>query len=69
MRSPSPMTTDRGRSRDGFATVLHMAVGQGQKLMAIVIAAGQRGNSPQFEPVPEKVRVPPHRAGPAARSP
>ncbi|MEE1775528.1 hypothetical protein AB0D58_32420 [Streptomyces sp. NPDC048210] len=32
--------------------------------MAIVVTAGQRGESPQFEPVLEKVRVPPHRAGP-----
>ncbi|CAM5696268.1 IS5 family transposase [Streptomyces canarius] len=30
--------------------------------MSIVVTAGQRGNSPQFEPVPEKVRVP--RIGP-----
>ncbi|MFF4836655.1 transposase [Streptomyces sp. NPDC001315] len=30
--------------------------------MSIVVNAGQRGDSPQFEPVPEKVRVP--RIGP-----
>lgn len=35
---------------------------QGQKPMSIVVTAGQRGDSPQFEPVPEKVRVP--RIGP-----
>ncbi|WP_258382938.1 transposase, partial [Streptomyces sp. NTH33] len=34
-----------------------MAVEQGQKPMAIVITAGQRGDSPQFEPVLKKVRV------------
>ncbi|TDU73502.1 DDE family transposase [Streptomyces sp. KS 21] len=47
-----------GRSRGGFTTKLHLAVEQGQKPMSIVITAGQRGDSPQFEPVLEKVRVP-----------
>ncbi|WP_345744538.1 transposase [Streptomyces sp. ODS28] len=40
-----------------------MAVEQGQKLLSVVVTAGQRGDSPQFEPVLEKVRVP--RIGPA----
>ncbi|MFF3782409.1 IS5 family transposase [Streptomyces sp. NPDC001933] len=47
-----------GRSRGGFTTKLHLAVEQGQKPMSIVITAGQRGDSPQFESVLEKVRVP-----------
>ncbi|MFE6272639.1 IS5 family transposase [Streptomyces goshikiensis] len=47
-----------GRSRGGFTTKLHLAVEQGQKPMTIVITAGQRGDSPQFEPVLNKVRVP-----------
>ncbi|WP_420713049.1 transposase [Streptomyces sp. MMG1121] len=34
-----------------------MAVEQGQKPMAIVITAGQCGDSPQFEPVLKKIRV------------
>ncbi|MGW6533962.1 IS5 family transposase [Streptomyces venezuelae] len=51
-----------GRSRGGFTTKLHLAVEQGQKPMVIVITAGQRGDSPQFGPVLEKVRVP--RIGP-----
>ncbi|MBW1595676.1 IS5 family transposase [Streptomyces sp. JJ38] len=51
-----------GRSRGGFTTKLYLAVEQGQKPMAIVVTAGQRGDSPQFEPVLEKVRVP--RLGP-----
>ncbi|MGW1940133.1 transposase [Streptomyces goshikiensis] len=34
-----------------------MAVEQGQKAMAVVITAGQRGDSPQFESVLKKVRV------------
>ncbi|MFE2022988.1 transposase [Streptomyces sp. NPDC059499] len=51
-----------GRSRGGFTTKLHLAVEQGQKPMSIVVTAGQRGDSPRFEPVLEKVRVP--RTGP-----
>ncbi|WP_258564587.1 transposase [Streptomyces himalayensis] len=39
-----------------------MAVKQGQKPMSIVITSGQRGDSPQFEPVLSKVHVP--RLGP-----
>ncbi|MFF4249001.1 transposase [Streptomyces sp. NPDC001822] len=39
-----------------------MAVEQGQKPMSIVVMAGQRGDSPQFEPMSERVRVP--RLGP-----
>ncbi|MFJ1958779.1 IS5 family transposase [Streptomyces microflavus] len=42
----------------GFTTKLHLAVEQGQKAMSIVVTAGQCGDSPQFEPVLEKVRVP-----------
>ncbi|MFD3571401.1 transposase [Streptomyces sp. NPDC058667] len=48
----------RGRSRGGYSTKLHLAVEQGQKPMSIVITAGQRGDSPQFETVLAKVRVP-----------
>ncbi|MDG4857058.1 IS5 family transposase [Streptomyces sp. T-3] len=51
-----------GRSRGGFTTKLHLAIEQGQKPMSIVVTAGQRGDSPQFEPVLDKVRVP--RTGP-----
>ena len=54
-----------GRSRGGLTTKLHLAVEQGQKPMSIVVTAGQRGDSPQFEPVLEKVRVPRIWAGPA----
>ncbi|WP_408648121.1 hypothetical protein [Streptomyces gossypiisoli] len=53
-----------GRSRGGLTTKLHLAVEQGQKLMSIVITAGQRGDSPQFEAVLNKVRVP--RLGPGS---
>ncbi|MER6190166.1 IS5 family transposase [Streptomyces cyaneofuscatus] len=51
-----------GRSRGGFTTKLHLAVEQGQKPLSIVVTAGQCGDSPQFEPLLEKVRVP--RLGP-----
>jgi transposase len=51
-----------GRSRGGFTTKLHLVVEQGQKPMSIVVTAGQRGDSPQFEAVLERVRVP--RIGP-----
>ncbi|WP_435864116.1 transposase [Streptomyces mirabilis] len=51
-----------GRSRGGLTTKLHLAVEQGQKPMSIVITAGQRGDSPQFEVVPGRIRVP--RPGP-----
>ncbi|WP_432590433.1 transposase [Streptomyces sp. HD1123-B1] len=46
-----------GRSRGGLTIKLHLAVEQGQKPMSIVITAGQRGDSPQFECVLKKVRV------------
>ncbi|MFI5976230.1 transposase [Streptomyces sp. NPDC051452] len=57
-----PRDHGSGRSRDGFSTKLHLAVDQSQKPMAIVVTAGRRGDSPQFEPVLKKVRVP--RIGP-----
>ncbi|MGW5868993.1 transposase [Streptomyces sp. NPDC055239] len=47
-----------GRSRGGFITKLHLAVEQGQNPLAIAVTAGQRGDSPQFEAVLEKVCVP-----------
>ncbi|MEE1757602.1 transposase [Streptomyces sp. SP18BB07] len=42
----------------GFTTKLHLVVEQGQKPLSIVVTAGQRGDSPQFEAVLEKIRVP-----------
>ncbi|WP_445800666.1 IS5 family transposase [Streptomyces malaysiensis] len=47
-----------GRSRGGLTTKLHLAVEQDQKPMSVVITAGQRGDSPQFEVVLGRVRVP-----------
>jgi len=51
-----------GRSRGGLTTKVHLACEQGRKPLAIVITAGQRGDSPQFEAVLERIRVP--RPGP-----
>lgn len=47
-----------GRSRGGLTTKLHLACEQGQKLMSLVLTAGRRGDSPQFAPVPARIRVP-----------
>ncbi|TQO28436.1 YD repeat-containing protein [Streptomyces cavourensis] len=58
----TPQNHGLGRPHGGFTTKLHLAVEQGQKPMAIVVTAGQRGDSPQFEPVLARVRVP--RLGP-----
>ncbi|WP_376777966.1 IS5 family transposase [Streptomyces luteogriseus] len=62
VESPEPEDHGHGRSRGGLTTKLHLAVEQGQKPMSIVITAGQRGDSPQFEVVLSRVRVP--RIGP-----
>jgi transposase len=50
-----------GRSRGGLAVKFHLACEQGQKPLAILVTAGQRGDSPQFQPVLNAVGVP--RAG------
>jgi transposase len=46
-----------GRSRGGWTTKLHLASEQGRKPLSLVITAGQRGDSPQFVPVLERIRV------------
>lgn len=47
-----------GRSRGGLTTKVHAAAEQGQRLMAMVITAGQAGDSPQLEPVLDAVGSP-----------
>ncbi|MBU7596972.1 IS5 family transposase [Streptomyces sp. P38-E01] len=47
-----------GRSRGGFSTKIHLACEQGQKPLSLLVTAGQRGDSPQFEPVLEAIGVP-----------
>ena len=49
-------------SRGGLTTKLRLAFEQGKKPMSIVITAGQRGDSLQFEPVLTAICVP--RVGP-----
>jgi transposase len=51
-----------GPSRGGLTTKIHLAVEQAQRLMSLVITAGQRGDSPQFQVVLGRIRVP--RPGP-----
>ncbi|MFD3820644.1 IS5 family transposase, partial [Streptomyces rubiginosohelvolus] len=51
-----------GRSRGGFGTKIHLACEQGQKPLSLLVTAGQSGDSPQFVPVLEAIRVP--RMGP-----
>lgn len=51
-----------GRSRGGLTTKLHLACEQGRRPLSLVITAGQRGDSPQFTTVLERIRV--HAPGP-----
>ncbi len=60
--SGSTMPSD-GPSRRGLTSKTHLAVQQGQKPLSVVITAGQRGDSPQFEAVLEAIRIP--RLGPS----
>jgi transposase len=46
-----------GRSRGGWTTKVHAVGEQGQKLMTFIVTAGQRGDSPQFQAVLDKVAV------------
>jgi transposase len=46
-----------GRSRGGLSTNLHLACEQGQKPLSMLLTGGQRGDSPQFVPVLESIRV------------
>ncbi|MGW5124574.1 IS5 family transposase [Streptomyces sp. NPDC004069] len=47
-----------GRSRGGLTTKVHLAVEQGQKPLSFLVTAGQRHDSPQFQPVLGRIRVP-----------
>ena len=51
-----------GRSRGGLTTKIHPACEQRQKPLSVVITAGQRGDSPQFQAVLGRIAVP--RPGP-----
>jgi len=54
---PEPADHALGRSRGGWTTKLHLAVEQGQKPLSLVVTAGQRGDSPQFQIVVGRIRV------------
>ncbi len=62
MMAAEPADHALGRSRGGLTTKTHLACEQGQKPLSVVITAGQRGDSPQFQAVLEGIRVP--RPGP-----
>jgi transposase len=47
-----------GRFRGGCTTKIHLACEQGRGPVAALITAGQRGDSPQFIPVLDALRVP-----------
>ena len=47
-----------GRSRGGLTTKVHLACEQRQKPLSIIVTAGQRGDSPQFQAVLGRIGVP-----------
>jgi len=47
-----------GRSRGGLTTKIHLACEQSQKVLSLVVTAGQRGDSPQFQTVLDGINVP-----------
>ena len=51
-----------GRSRGGWTSKLHLACEQGRRPLSLLVTAGQRGDSPQFTSVIERIGVP--RVGP-----
>lgn len=53
---------DLGRSRGGFTTKLHLSADGRCRPLTLIVTPGQRADCTQFEPVPEKIRVP--RTGP-----
>jgi transposase len=60
---PGGLTTEPaghglGRSRGGWTTKLHLSCEQGQKVLSLVVTGGQRGDSPQFIPVLDRICVP-----------
>jgi transposase len=56
--APEPADHGLGRSRGGLTSKFHLACEQGQKPLAIIVTAGQRGDSPQFTVVLDAIRVP-----------
>ena len=46
-----------GRSRGGFTSKIHLSADGRCRPLSLLITAGQQADSPQFEPVLEKIRV------------
>ena len=55
--STEPDDHGLGRSRGGWTTKTHLACEQGRKLLALLVTAGQRGDSPQFINVLTRIKV------------
>ncbi|TCK21402.1 IS5 family transposase [Pseudonocardia endophytica] len=55
--APEPDDHGLGRSRGGLSTKIHLACEQGRKALSLIVTAGQAGDSPQFGPVLDRVRV------------
>ncbi len=60
--TPSRTITASDALRGGLTTKIHLATEQQQKPLSLLITAGHRHDSPQFQPVLERIRVP--RVGP-----
>ncbi len=56
--SAEPEDHALGRSRGGLTTKIHLACEHGQKMLSLIVTAGQRGDSPQFRAVLDGINVP-----------
>jgi transposase len=56
--TPNQTITGSAGRGGGLTTKLHLACEQGQKPLSMVVTAGQRGDSPQFQTVLARVSVP-----------
>lgn len=52
-----PLDHGLGRSRGGWTTKLHLACEQGCRVLALLVTAGQAGDSPQFTTVLDAIGV------------
>lgn len=67
--SAEPEDHALGRSRAGLTTKIHLACEQGQKVLSLIVTAGQRDDSPQFQTVLDGINVPRIGAGRPAHGP
>lgn len=54
---PEPADHALGRSRGGLTTKIHLACEGGRRPLSLVLTGGQRGDSPQFTTVLDRIRV------------